>query len=507
MEMHEKLPGKWKAARQAILASSLSGTEREHMNKKQSTDNQRQDAIKGIRISRMNIVTIVISCLLYLFLTATVLHVSNTLRSTYIAIDDYVSCIQHGSDLMDSSDYLTEQVRLYAATADPMYMERYFTELDESRRREKAVEEMGKYNLEPNAYDAIHAALKNSDLLAVQEIYAMRLLTKALGCEPARIPQKVRDTELAPGDLSLSPEEMRQKAIDLVFGDSYQEQKQLIINEMEKFQNSMGATISQRMEHDYGSLRRLIMVHQTLIVLHFAATLVGFIFSFLLVVVPMASYVKRLKANEKLQVFGAYECRCLAYACNTMFARNAAQENRLRYQAEHDALTGLLNRGAFDSLRQTLHSPHGSLGLLIIDVDKFKQVNDSFGHEMGDRVLKQVAALLEGNFRSADYPARIGGDEFAVILTDTGPGQEKAIGEKIKAINDILAHPADGMPAVSLSVGGAFSTGGFTDDLYKQADLALYAVKEHGRCGCRFYDETLENRLCFYTEETKGSIS
>ena len=129
------------------------------------------------------------------------------------------------------------------------------------------------------------------------------------------------------------------------------------------------------------------------------------------------------------------------------------------------------------------------IALLIVDVDKFKLVNDGYGHEMGDRVLKRVAKLLETSFRSTDYPARIGGDEFAVILTDISPDMESMITEKIRSINDALLHPADDLPAVSLSVGGAFSAAGFADELYNQADTALYHVKEQGRCNCSFYHE------------------
>ena len=122
-----------------------------------------------------------------------------------------------------------------------------------------------------------------------------------------------------------------------------------------------------------------------------------------------------------------------------------------------------------------------------MDVDKFKQVNDGYGHEMGDRVLQTVASLLSEHFRTTDYPARIGGDEFAVILTNASPERTAALQAKIETINHTLTHPTGGLPVVSLSVGGAFSQNGFSEDLYKHADLALYEVKEHGRCGCRFY--------------------
>ena len=161
----------------------------------------------------------------------------------------------------------------------------------------------------------------------------------------------------------------------------------------------------------------------------------------------------------------------------------------LRHQAEHDPLTGLINRGAFQEIQEVLRVKVQPLALLIVDVDHFKGINDRFGHEAGDAVLKKVARLLEKSFRATDFPARIGGDEFAVILTEIEPQQQERIEEKVRSINHKLRHPDDGLPSVSLSVGGAFSAMGYTDELYGMADRALYEVKKNGRCGCRFHQD------------------
>ena len=147
-----------------------------------------------------------------------------------------------------------------------------------------------------------------------------------------------------------------------------------------------------------------------------------------------------------------------------------------------------MNRGAFEQLKTAFKTYTDPFAFLIIDVDKFKLINDGYGHETGDDVLKKVAKLLEKSFRSTDYPARIGGDEFAVIVTNITPDMKTVILNKINAINETLMNPDDDLPQVSLSVGAALSECGFTDDLYKKADTALYEVKEHGRCGCRFFE-------------------
>ena len=221
----------------------------------------------------------------------------------------------------------------------------------------------------------------------------------------------------------------------------------------------------------------------------FIENIMIFFLIILLVIKPLRIYIENIEDKEKLKISGSYEFKYLALTYNNIYELNAVNEAKLHYRAEHDALTGIMNRGAFDTCRQILRTKQEPLALIIIDVDKFKQVNDGYGHEMGDKVLKQVAKLLVESFRSTDYPARIGGDEFAVVVTDAREDMRFVIDKKIREINETLLNPKGNLPKVSISVGVAFSSCGFEDDLYKKADEALYEVKKNGRCGCVFYEE------------------
>ena len=126
--------------------------------------------------------------------------------------------------------------------------------------------------------------------------------------------------------------------------------------------------------------------------------------------------------------------------------------------------------------------------LVIVDVDNFKNINDTCGHAAGDSVLKRVSRLLVEGFRSIDRVYRIGGDEFAVVMMDVTSKHAYTIGKKISAINKQLATRDGDAPAVSLSVGAAFmDRENPGESLFKDADLALYYVKEHGRNGCHVY--------------------
>lgn len=145
----------------------------------------------------------------------------------------------------------------------------------------------------------------------------------------------------------------------------------------------------------------------------------------------------------------------------------------------------LLNRRSFDQILSLYEKDRSSFALILADVDVFKQINDTCGHDTGDRILKRVAALLHTTFRSIDYVCRIGGDEFAVIMVDMSRELYYTITNKIAEINGLLAVPEDGLPAVSLSAGVAFSDeNGFRGSLFRAADSALYTAKAHGRCGC-----------------------
>ena len=451
------------------------------------TEQSLKSSVKGIHITGMNVAMIAASVILYILLTATAMRVSATLRATYQAINDFYVSTQNETLMLEGSDYLTEQARLYVITLERVYADNYFTELHQIRRRETALEQLldGELGEEVDAY--WNAALEKSNLLAEQEQYAMRLAAGS-----GTLTEELAAVELRAEDAVLTPEEQLEQARDLLLGTGYQTAKQELRENIQNASETLNSSIQITMELGYENFQGAMQEHKQLILFHAIVTAIGFVLTVLLVVFPMTHFIKHIKAREKVRVLGAYECKCLAQTYNVMLAKNEDHEHRLRHQAEHDALTGLLNRGAFDALRQKLSTEQKTVGLLIVDVDKFKQVNDNYGHEMGDQVLRRVAELLTEKFGNIGTPCRVGGDEFSVILTGVPQEKEPEVQAQVEAVNALLTHPNDGLPVVSLSVGGAFSGSGFTDGLYKRADVALYVVKENGRCGCRFYSKEMD---------------
>ncbi len=159
--------------------------------------------------------------------------------------------------------------------------------------------------------------------------------------------------------------------------------------------------------------------------------------------------------------------------------------------ARRDPLTGLPNRRAFDerlSAEAARSRRYGHpFGVIILDLDHFKSVNDSFGHPAGDEVLKFVAKTIEANVRETDLAARIGGEEFAVILPESGLAEVKSVAEKLReSVGDYRFKGMPGLPEgmrITLSAGGACSAGHLVtpESIVAAADSALFHSKNDGR--------------------------
>lgn len=450
-------------------------------------------SIKGIRIRTLNFALIFISCILYIFLIYATAHVSLKYEEMLSDTNNYIECEKDAALVTDGSDYLTEQVHLFAVTMEPQYVDLYFEEVNVTQRREKALEELKEYPTSKTAYEFLESALDNSNKLMEREIYAMKLIAEAQGYDMKEFPQEVQNAAIRKEDERLGKEEKIEKARKLVFGEYYQGAKESITGNINYFLDSIVEETKNDQKQSAAALKRILVQQRILISVLFLQTIITFAMILLLIIKPLRIYIDCIREEKTLEVTGSYEFKYLALTYNDIYEINAANQAMLRHKAEHDPLTGIMNRGAFDQLKQHLKHTPTPIALMLVDVDKFKDVNDQYGHGTGDEILKKVARLLEKSFRTTDFPARIGGDEFAVILTDMTPSMKSIIQNKINAMNKLLQNPNDGLPPVSLSVGGAFSRKGFSDALYNHADLALYDVKEHGRCGCSFYDKKMED--------------
>ena len=144
---------------------------------------------------------------------------------------------------------------------------------------------------------------------------------------------------------------------------------------------------------------------------------------------PILKAVEKIKEDDPIPEIGANEFRYLAHTYNKMYSIYKGSLERLNFKASHDELTGAYNRSGYELLLSSVDMC--TTHLILFDLDNFKRVNDTYGHETGDRVLKKLVQTLQNNFHNDDYICRIGGDEFVVFMVHTTQMQKQLISTKI----------------------------------------------------------------------------
>lgn len=404
------------------------------------------------------------------------------------AMQDYITCEDAAHELQTGSDTLTKQARLAAATGEQAYIDAYFIEANVTRSREKALEDLNALGVDAEALVSLQKALTESVRLMQTEYYAMALVEQSAGTDPAAWPDELKTVTLSAEDAALSPAEKLALAQKMVIGPEYEAEKESIQKDVNAAVHAISTTITNR-QNRAAEIFTDVFRKIILCVLLFAVMML--IICLIVrhwVVRPLLDYNEDIRRGTTFEVHGANELQMLAHTYNELYHENEEREKLMKHQAEHDPLTELLNRGSFDRILDMYQRDGHNFALILIDVDTFKSVNDTYGHAVGDIILRKVALLLKTAFRNIDYVCRIGGDEFAIIMVDMNSSLSYTITDKITEVNRQLAITDGSVPAVSLSVGVAF-----TDrenpgkSLFTDADSALYYTKEHGRKGCNFY--------------------
>jgi diguanylate cyclase (GGDEF)-like protein len=181
-----------------------------------------------------------------------------------------------------------------------------------------------------------------------------------------------------------------------------------------------------------------------------------------------------------------------------LFARARRRVHERGFEADHDELTGLLNRrGFFAALGETIAGRDARIAVLLLDLDGFKEINDTLGHASGDALLRQIGARLRGALRDRDEIARLGGDEFAVLV-DVPRTKTGEVGEIGRRIRDTLTTPFE-VAGLSLQVRASVGVAVFpehgttADELLRLADIAMYQAKQN-RTGLSVYHSSVDPR-------------
>ena len=443
---------------------------------------------KKIKIQKVSAWNIGITIVMALIFIALCIQSEKEFKTLKHSTEQYLACEKAARQLEDGSDYLTEQVRLYASTGDVKYRDLYFREVSSTKRRENAIEYLKKYFDGTDGFKALQKAMNYSQKLMETEYYSMRLEAEGNEEDESTWPEEIKAVTLSEEDLQLLSYEKKQKAQQFVSGNQYQDSKNDITKSVSKCVNELIKQTRNEQGRATTIFSDMYLKLESGIIVLVIMMLIMCIGVRRLIVRPLISYNESIQRGEIFPVIGAAELQNLAETYNKVYLENQETQKLIRHQAEHDSMTELLNKGSFEKLLKIYEEGNNPFALLLIDVDIFKSVNDTYGHAVGDALLKRVAFNLKNAFRSVDYVCRIGGDEFAVIMVEMTSDLQYTIKDKIAMVSEELARSEGEVPAITLSVGVAFSDRENPgEDIFKDADKVLYYVKENGKNGISFY--------------------
>lgn len=441
---------------------------------------------RGISLRKVNIAMLVISVLLSIGLIVAMNQTSSIYDETHEFTQNFIEWRTSSYDLMRASDYLTEQMQDFTVTGDREYLDNYFTEAKITKRREKALDVLSQDHSRTAAFRDLSAAMDESMSLMEREYYAARLTIMAYGYDVSEYPEEIQNVKLMAPDMELTSAQMKEMAMLMMHGEEYRKRKEVISNHMENCLNDLDAEMKEEQGKYAGKLRTQVVFEHILTILIIIMLLGVVILTYRLVILPLKNSVELIRDEEDLPVKGAYEIRFLAKTYNLIHHTNLQSKEKLTYEATHDKLTGLYNRRGYDFLMDNLDLETSAL--LLFDIDRFKYINDTFGHDIGDKILTRVADTILENFRSQDYVCRIGGDEMAVIMVHSDSSLATLLESKVKKINKMLSIKKDAEPTVKISAGVAFGEPDITvEKLFKHADTCLYEVKNGTQNEISFY--------------------
>lgn len=438
----------------------------------------------GISLRTIHICLVIGAVIMAAFMLYATFHLTTSFSHITQASEHQIELRKAARELMDASDYLTESVQRFTVLGDRCFLDDYFKEAFENNRREEAISKMSAGDDTEAALSHLQQAFDGSLQLMSREYYAMRLVIDARGYTD--YPEILESVALSSEDKALTPEKKMQRAAEMTHDDAYYDQKNIIrenmgvsLTELERMAYDEGAVMLTAFRKEVGFMRAIIIL-QT----------IGIFFMVWLTarlgIHPVLNAVERIKADSPIPEVGANEFRYLARAYNKMYEAYRSSLEHLNFKASHDDLTGAYNRAGYELLLSGIDL--NTTYMLLVDVDNFKGINDTYGHKIGDKVLVKLVQILNDNFRSDDYICRIGGDEFVVFMIHAAKTQQELIINKIRTILEKLADTGDGLPQASISVGIAHGTDAAdSENLFNLADKAMYLAKQNGKRGYAFY--------------------
>ena len=438
----------------------------------------------GVRLNRLNVLLIFVGLVIALFMVFSMYQMNNSFNQIVSVTEAYLSAQQTAGMLSNISSDMSDQCAAFlnSGSPDPAYA--YAGQLNAINGQ---IESNDAFRSTGESEDVFLAkALEAFRAMTATEIRAMRLMADTLPMGLEAFPPLIQQEQLSEADQALSPEEKKKTALELIRSEEYTALGKTITEAVDDSHRVASEKGKNRAVQTAAQVEKVMARQKFLVFMFVFVALVALLLNRFLIISPIQRSVDSLDRREPLPVEGSYEVRHLANVYNEVLKDNAEKTKALSYAAEHDALTGLNNRAKFDRLYR--ESENEKIGIMVADVDHFKQYNDSFGHETGDKVLKLVSAKLAEHFREEDHVCRIGGDEFCIIMPGLGQQNADTVTERIRQVNRELNEGSEGLPPISVSAGFAFwDRPNPGESLFRDADNTLLSVKKTRTDCCAVY--------------------
>ena len=272
---------------------------------------------EGVSLRVTFVLMLIVSLILTSFLLYTTYQANQSHQALSKATEDYIDLQEAANSLLNASDYLTEEAQCYTVLGERKHLENYFTEAEQTRRRENAIASMQARNPDSEAMNKLMAAMQDSLSLMNREYYAMRLILTAQG--DTRVPEAIKDVNLTPEDQMLSPAAQLELGRRIMHDEEYYRQKNMIRKDLEECiqvlkdgTHNTQRTMDTKMNRDLIRMTVLIILQSAgLILLLWITTHLG--------INPVLRAVDHIKRDQELPIVGAHEFRYLAGTYNKMY--------------------------------------------------------------------------------------------------------------------------------------------------------------------------------------------
>lgn len=451
-------------------------------------DRNTKKIIVGIRT--VGVIMVVVGLIMTFFMQFSIHDVKESYDTQMATYDSYLVSQSGLVDMKVASDALSERARNFVSTGDLEHLDRYYLYYLDENTRTSSMNSIIEMNKNVPVYNQLVNILVDVDNMSKLESEAILLALYGYEIDENDFPDQMKGKSLSAEYSSLSNEEKIEKSRSILFGDNYQNLRNDYTDNLEYSIYAMAGYYEQTKKDNQQVIYYYQNRQRVGVSMSFTFVVMVVLTIWFSVIRPLSRNIDHIERQEFLDEKGLKDMRILARAYNTMYENVKRDNEQLSYEASHDSLTGLKNRNAY--YMQLAELNNKTFSFLLIDVDNFKNFNDSYGHDVGDRVLMKISRVLQDNFRMDDAIYRLGGDEIAIVLLNLTNKNRNIIDEKIGNIRNDLLKKDDDVPEIRISVGVTFSSGELDiEKIYKEADIALYQAKEE------------KNTLVYYEDVVK----